>query len=115
MKKLILFLCLFISVGAMAQQDTVYIPGSIPIEPIVVNAVGDTAFSMSWVAFNLSSDTTQGCNTYVQLYNKKGLSVANFNQAIPASVVKIWGTDNKVIDDYILFVNPRLKRYVLIN
>lgn len=120
MKKFLLILSLFVCVAASAQQDTVIVhsdtvlvaPGSIVLEPVIVNAVGDSAFSLGWSAFNLTSDTTQGCQTYVQLYNKKGQSVANFNQPIPASVVKVWGTDNTVIDDYILAMNPRFKRYV---
>jgi hypothetical protein len=121
MKKFLLILSLFVSVAASANlRDTVIVhndtvlvaPGSIVLEPIIVNAVGDSAFSLGWSAFNLTSDTTQGCQTYVQLYGKNGQSVANFNQPIPASVVKVWGTDNSVIDDYILAQNPRFRRYV---
>lgn len=120
MKKILLILSLFIAFAASAQQDTVIVhsdtvlvkPGSIVLEPIIVNAQGDSAFSLGWTAFNLTSDTTQGCQTYVQLYGKKGQMLADFNQPIPASVVKVWGTDNTVIDDYILAMNPRFRRYV---
>lgn len=122
MKKSLLILSLFVSLAASAQikQDTVIVhtdtviinTGSIILEPLIVNAVGDSAFSLAWTASNISSDTTQGCNTYVQLFNKKGTSIANFDQPIPASIVKVWGTDNSVIDDYILAINPRFKRYV---
>lgn len=120
MKKFLLILSLFVSVATFAQQDTVVIysdtvlvkPGSILLEPIIVNAQGDSAFSLGWMAFNLTSDTTQGCQTYVQLFGKKGQQLADFNQPIPASVVKVWGTDNSVIDDYILAQNPRFRRYV---
>lgn len=89
--------------------DTV--KGAIQVEPIVVNAMSkDTVYQLGWTAFGLSSDTTVGCNTYVQLYTRKGTSVMAFNCPIPASVTNRWGSDNTIIDDYILSQYPLLKR-----
>ena len=121
MKKVLFILSLFALSNANAQlrdtvivnTDTVVINNdAIVIEPVIVNAKGDTAFSINWTAFNLSRDTAQGCQTYVQLFDKHGRAVADFNQPIPASVVAVWGTDPAPIDDYILAMNPRFKRYV---
>lgn len=121
MKKVLFILSLFVLSNANAQlrdtvivnTDTVVINNdAIVIEPVIVNAKGDTAFSINWTAFNLSRDTAQGCQTYVQLFDKYGRAVADFNQPIPASVVAVWGVDPSPIDDYILAMNPRFKRYV---
>lgn len=127
MKKIFFFLALIIGLTVNAQRQSAIIPmdtvivnndtvivniDAIVIEPVIVNAKGDTAFSLLWQAQNVSRDTTQGCNTYVQLYNKKGLLIADFDQPIPASVVNEWGTDPSPIDDFILAQNPRFKRYV---
>lgn len=121
MKQILLILSLFVAFGASAQlRDTVIVntdtvvivTDAIVIEPVIVNAKGDTAFSLIWKALDVSRDTTVGCNTYVQLFNKYGSVVADFNQPIPASVVNEWGTDPSPIDDYILLMNPRFRRYI---
>jgi len=84
--------------------------GAIVIEPVIVDAQGNEAYSITWSAFGLTQNTTNGCNTYVVLHGKNNQQLAEFNQPIPASVVNIW-LDNSVIDDYILSQNPRFKRY----
>lgn len=122
MKKSLLFLALIIGLTANAQlrksQSTladsiVMKQGAIEIEPVIVNAQGDTARSLDWTAFNLQrEDTTAGCQTYVQLYDKNGRSIAQFNCPIPASVIAVWGIDPSPIDDYIFLMNPRFKRVV---
>ena len=84
--------------------------GAIVIEPVIVDAQGNEAYSITWSAFGLTQDTTKGCNTYVVLHGKNNQQLAEFNQPIPASVVNVW-LDNRVIADYILSQNPRFKRY----
>jgi len=84
--------------------------GAIVIEPVIVDAQGNEAYSITWSAFGLTQDTTKGCNTYVVLHGKNNQQLAEFNQPIPASVVNVW-LNNSVIDDYILSQNPRFKRY----
>lgn len=126
MKKSIFFLALIIGLSANAQRpmgygakDTVIVNSdtviinidAIVINPVIVNVKGDTAFSLLWQAQNVSRDTTQGCGTYVQLFDKYGRQIADFNQYIPASVVNQWGTSPAPIDDFILAQNPRFKRY----
>lgn len=122
MKKLFIIAAILIGFTAQAQtrkassvltDSIVMKQGAIEIEPVIVNAQGDTARSLDWTAFNLQrEDTTAGCQTYVQCYDKNGRSIAQFNCPIPASVVNVWGVDPSPIDDYIFLMNPRFKRVV---
>lgn len=99
-------------VYSKALGDSIVVPaGAIEILPVIANAKGDTAVSLTWRALDVRRiDTTAGCNTYVVLFDKKGGFVADFNQYIPASVVNVWGVDPWPIDDYIFQKNPRFKR-----
>lgn len=114
--KYLLFLLL--PFAASAQQDTTIVNGdtvfytqnAIIINPVIVNAKGDTAYSLTWSAFGLNQ-AGGSCNTYVVLHNKKNGQIADFNQPIPAEVVAVWGTSNQPIDDYILFMNKRFIKY----
>lgn len=122
MKKLFILAAILIGFTAQAQtkkqssaltDSIVIVQGGIEIEPVIVNAQGDTARSLNWTAFNLHrEDTTAGCQTYVQLFDKNGQSIAQFNCPIPASVVSIWGIDPSPVDDYIFLMNPRFKKVV---
>lgn len=104
--------------ASQAQQDTTVVNGdtvyytrnAIVINPVIVNSKGDTAYSLSWVAFDLNQ-AGGSCNTYVSLSDRNNLQVAAFTQSIPSEVVSVWGTSNTPIDDYILFVNKRFVKY----
>ena len=114
--KYLLFLLL--PFAASAQQDTTIVNGdtvfytqnAIIINPVIVNAKGDTAYSLTWSAFGLNQ-AGGSCNTYVVLHNKTNGQIADFNQIIPAEVVAVWGTSNAPVDDYILFMNKRFIKY----
>lgn len=123
MKKLIFFLFLFgafqavkaqsvvDTVVSVSQGDSIVIQkGGIEIQPVVANSNGDSARSMNFYAFDVKSDSTQGCQTYVQLFDKTGKVLDVFNQPIPASVVNQWKIDPTVMFDYIISKRPRLKR-----
>lgn len=119
MKKLLLFSLLFISACGFAQRmdtlivnnDTILKPfASIWVEPVIVNAQGDSARSMFFIALNVSADSTVGCNTYVTIQDKKGQVISSFNQNIPADVLNEWQDDPAPIYNYILSQNPRFKR-----
>lgn len=122
MKQLLLIMAVTFCLSASAQtrkvsnvmEDTITLnQGAIEIEPVIVTAQGDSARSLNWYAFDVHrDDTTAGCNTYVQLYDKTGKSIAQFNQPIPASVVNVWGVDPSPVDDYIFLMNPRFKKVV---
>lgn len=115
MRKVILSALILASLSSKAQDSTVvvdtvvYSKGAIHIEPVIVNAQGDSAFSIVWSAFNLSSDGS-GCNTYVTLRGRKNQQLAEFNCPIPAEVVAVWGVDNEPVDTYILSQYPRFKK-----
>jgi hypothetical protein len=114
--KYLLFLIL--PFAASAQQDTTvvngdtvyYNQGATLINPCIVNAKGDTAYSLSWSAFGLSQ-SGGSCNTYVVLHDRKNAQIADFNQPIPAEVVAVWGVDSQPVTDYILFMNKRFIKY----
>lgn len=119
MKKVILLALVLASLSTKAQmyrnnsdtaiigQDTIYYQkGAILIKPIIVNYLGDSAWSLSWTVNGLSSNG-DGCNTYVTLRGKNNQQLADFNCYIPASVVAVWGISNTPIDVYILSQHPR--------
>ena len=121
MKKLFIFFLVLVSLSTQAQtrkqssvltDSIVMVQGAIEIEPIIVNAQGDSARSLNFSAFNVTPDTASGCQTYVQLFDKNGRRIADFNCPIPSSVKNVWGTDDSVIYDYILLMNPRFKKVV---
>lgn len=120
MKKLFTIIAVLFCLSSHAQinttirseKDTIlFKPGSIQIQPVVVDVKGSQAYSISWTIFGLGSDTSYGATAYVVLHDKKGKQVADFNQPIPSSITNLW-LDNKVIDDYILLMNPRFIKYV---
>jgi hypothetical protein len=92
------------------QADT--IPASIQVKPVEYNRLTkDTVTQITWTVFGLGRDTTLGCNSYVVAYDRKGNKITDRNIPIPAEIVKQWGTDNTLIDDYILkFYNLQKKQ-----
>ena len=87
------------------------IPSAIQVKPVEFNRLTkDTVTQVTWVVFGLTRDTTQGCNTYVVAYDKRGRKVTDGNVPIPAAIVKQWGTDNTLIDDFILKFYNLIKR-----
>ncbi len=102
MKKLILFAALFAATSTQAQKvDTV--KSAILVKPVLINWVNkDTVFQVTWKLFEVTRDTSQGCNSYVQLYDRKGKQIADKNVPIDKHTLSIWTVD-AIIDNYILF------------
>ncbi len=102
MKQLLFTLALFATLQSQAQTvDTV--KSAIQVVPKEVNSLTkDTAYQLTWQVFDLSRDTTRGCNSYVQLYDRKARQVYYTNVHIPSKTVNAWGTNDTIIDDYIL-------------
>ena len=102
MKKYILIAAMFAATTVKAQQiDTV--KSAILVKPIVVNAMAkDTCYQVKWTVFGVTRDTSQGCNSYVQLFDRKGKQVADMNVPIDKETLALWVIDT-VIDNYILF------------
>ncbi len=100
MKKITTIIAVMFCLSASAQVDTV--KAAIFIKPILVNAMTkDTAYQLTWSAFGVSNDTTQGCTTYVQMFNARAKKVLEFNCAIPSSIKNKWGLNDDIITDYI--------------
>ena len=88
---------------APVQVQTDTIPTAIQVKAVEFNRLTkDTITQINWWVFGLGRDTAQGCNTYVVAYDKRGRKVTDGNVPIPAAIVKEWGTDNTLIDDFIL-------------
>jgi hypothetical protein len=96
-------------VQVQVKSDT--IPSAIQVKAVEFNRLTkDTITQITWVVFGLSRDTTQGCNSYVVAYDKRGRKVTDGNVPIPAHIVQEWGTDNTLIDDFILKFYNLIKR-----
>ena len=106
---LITAIALSTTAPVQVQADT--IPSAIQVKAVEFNRLTkDTITQVTWVVFGLTRDTTQGCNTYVVAYDKRGKKVTDGNVPIPAAIVKEWGTDNTLIDDFILKFYNLIKR-----
>jgi hypothetical protein len=104
-----LSIALSTSAPVQVQSDT--IPSAIQVKAVEFNRLTkDTITQVNWWVFGLGRDTAQGCNTYVVAYDKRGRKVTDGNVPIPAHIVQQWGTDNTLIDDYILNFYKLIKR-----
>lgn len=93
---------LILIAAAFFITEPVIIPSAIQVQPKEINALTkDTVTQVTWKAFDVSRDTTQGCNTYVQLFDKTAKQVWATNIPIPAPIVRQWVNDT-IIDNYIL-------------
>lgn len=112
MKSIIIAALLFsVTASAQTKDTTLVLPNAIKVQPIVFNAMAkDTLNQIAISVFGLNvGDTTSGCNTYVQYFHSKR-KIGDTNVPIPASVVNKWGTDDKIIENYILtFLNLKRK------
>ena len=94
---------------APVQADT--IPAAIQVKAVEFNKLTkDTITQVTWSVFGLTRDTAQGCTAYVVAYDKKGKKITDGNVPIPAAIVQQWGTDNTLIDDFILNFYKLIKR-----
>ena len=96
---------------APVQVQTDTIPSAIQVKAVEFNRLTkDTVTQINWWVFGLGRDTAQGCTAYVVAYDKRGKKVTDGNVPIPAAIVKEWGTDNTLIDDFILKFYNIIKR-----
>lgn len=102
MKKYITILALCFAVKAHSQKiDTV--KSAILVKPVLINWVNkDTVYQVTWRLFEVTRDTSLGCNSYVQLYDRKDKQIADKNVPIDKHTLAIWTVD-AIIDNYILF------------
>ncbi len=96
---------------APVQVQTDTIPSAIQVKAVEFNRLTkDTVTQINWWVFGLGRDTAQGCTAYVVAYDKRGKKVTDGNVPISAAIVKEWGTDNTLIDDFILKFYNLIKR-----
>lgn len=102
MKQLLFIAALFAATTSKGQSiDTV--KSSILVKPVLINWVNkDTVYQVTWKLFEVTRDTALGCNSYVQMYDRKGKQIADKNVPIDKHTLAIWTVDT-IIDNYILF------------
>jgi hypothetical protein len=102
MKKLILFAAIFAATNAQAQKvDTV--KNAIQVKPVLLNWITkDSVYQVTWDLFQVSRDTTQGCNSYVQVYDRKGKRLYDKNVPIDKKTLHNYPKVD-AIDRYIVF------------
>lgn len=102
MKKYILIIAVLFCTTAKAQQiDTVR--NAVQVKPILLNWITkDSVYQVTWDLFQVSRDTTQGCNSYVQVYDRKGKKL--YDKNVPIDKVTLHSYPRvAAIDKYIVF------------
>lgn len=113
MKQLLLILAIATSLTSNAQisagtasstTDTlVQVPYAILIKPILINALTkDTAYQFIWNVQNLSRDTAQGATANVNLFDRNARNIYQSSVYIPKEIIREWGTDDTIIDSFII-------------
>lgn len=116
MKRILFITSLFLSVSAIANDtismpimDTVVMPmGAVKINPIVINAVGDTAYSFTWKVLNISSDTTDIGNIIINLYGRKATILTTIQNQSSITLIRKFYPSFTFIEAFILSKNKRL-------
>lgn len=94
-----------ISAGtATSTSDTiVVVQDALQVEPVLINALTkDTCYQILWNVQNISRDTTQGSPCNVYMYARNGVNFGQVSCYIPKEIINNWGTNNTIIDDYVL-------------
>lgn len=103
MKQTLTTIAIVFALSTQAQKiDTVR--NAIQVQPKIFNAIdNDTVYQVHIKVFDLNAnDTVSGCNTYVTYYDRKGKKLHEKNVRIPAAIVNKWGTDDTILNVYVL-------------
>ena len=102
MKHLITMIAVLFCTSTQAQKiDTV--KNAIQVKPILFNWITkDSAYQVTWDLFQVSRDTSQGCNSYVQVYDRKGKKLYDKNVPIDKATLHSY-PKVAAIDKYIVF------------
>jgi len=102
MKHTLIILGLAFSLNASAQKvDTV--ANGILVKPVLMNWITkDTVYQVTWDLFQVTRDTTKGCNSYVQVYDRKGKKLYDKNVPIDKTTLNQY-PKVLAIDKYIIF------------
>ena len=98
MKHLLTTIGLFIALTTSAQTKN-----TVLIKPVLQNWITkDTAYQISWQLFQVSRDTAQGCNSYVEILDRNGKKL--YDKNVPIDKVTLHKYPNiEAIDKYIIF------------
>lgn len=102
MKQTLTILAILFALSTQAQKvDTV--KNAIQVKPILLNWITkDSVYQVTWDLFQVSRDTTQGCNSYVQVYDRKGKKLYDKNVPIDKATLHSY-PKTLAIDKYIVF------------
>lgn len=102
MRKLLIIIGLAFTLNAQAQKvDTVR--NAVLVKPVLMNWINkDTAYQITWQLFQVSRDTAIGCNSYVEVFDRKGKKLMEKNVPIDRSTLHYY-PNLAPIDKYIAF------------
>jgi len=114
MKNVFFVLIILCALNSKAQTDTVNKVkthlGAIPIIPIVVNANGDSAYSVSWRINSITSDTSVQPIVFIYVHDKKGAILSIIETKLSQSVSRKFFGSFSFVDSFILGNIPRFKK-----
>jgi hypothetical protein len=91
------------TISPTAPDTLMPVKNAILIQPILINALTkDTAYQFIWNVQNISRDTSQGAGAYVNLFDRKGRGIYQTSVYIPKEIIREWGTDDTIIDQFII-------------
>lgn len=97
MKQTLTTLAILFALSTQAQKNTVL------IKPVLQNWINkDTAYQVAWQFFQVSRDTSIGCNSYVEILDRNGKKL--YDKNVPIDKVTLHHYPNlSPIDKYIAF------------
>ena len=98
MKQTLTILAVLFCIAAKAQTKN-----TVLIKPVLQNWITkDTAYQITWQLFQVSRDTTQGCNSYVEILDRSGKKLYDKNVPIDKATLHKY-PNIEAIDKYIIF------------
>lgn len=102
MKQTLTTIAILFALSTQAQKvDTV--SNGILVKPVLMNWINkDTAYQFTWQFFQVTRDTTIGCNSYVEVFDRKGKKLTEKNVPIDKATLQQY-PKLAAIDKYIAF------------
>lgn len=102
MKQTLTTLAILFATATQAQKvDTVR--NAVLVKPVLMNWINkDSAFQFTWQFFQVSRDTANGCNSYVEVFDRKGKKLMEKNIPIDKATLHYY-PNLAPIDRYIAF------------
>lgn len=102
MKHILTTIAILFAVSTQAQKvDTVR--NAVLVKPVLMNWINkDSAYQFSWQLFQVGRDTANGCNSYVEVFDRKGKKLMEKNVPIDRATLHYY-PNLAPIDKYIAF------------